>query len=75
LIPTEPVVEEKDPDEVELEKLEKGDPEMVKICNLTLTQLEEFKVLKTFKKFYDLKEISLNNFHYSIQIQFILILL
>jgi len=39
------VVEEKDPDEIELEKLDKGDPEMVKICNSTLSQLEEFKVL------------------------------
>jgi hypothetical protein len=39
--PTEPEI---DPDEAELEKLEKGDPEMLKICNITLIQLEDFKV-------------------------------
>ena len=51
MIPPEPVVEEKDPDEIELEKLDKGDPEMVKICNLTLLQLEEFKVLVVLSTF------------------------
>ena len=37
---------EKDDDEKELEKLERGDPEMIKICNIIMTQLEEFKVGK-----------------------------
>ena len=35
---------EKDDDEKELEKLERGDPEMIKICNIIMNQLEEFKV-------------------------------
>ncbi len=38
------VVEEKDDNEKELEKLEKGDPEMIKICNTIMGQLDEFKV-------------------------------
>jgi len=42
------VVEEKDEDEKELEKLEKGDPEMIKICNTIMTQLDEFKVIKYY---------------------------
>ena len=42
--PTEPVIEEKDEDEKELEKLEKGDPEMIKVCNVIMTQLDDFKV-------------------------------
>ena len=42
--PAEPTEPEIDPDEAELEKLEKGDPEMLKICNITLIQLEDFKV-------------------------------
>lgn len=37
-------MDEKDDEERELEKLEKGDPEMIKICNIIMTQLEEFKV-------------------------------
>jgi hypothetical protein len=37
-------VDEKEEDERELEKLEKGDPEMIKICNVIMTQLEDFKV-------------------------------
>ncbi|CAF0708408.1 unnamed protein product [Brachionus calyciflorus] len=37
------VVEEKDEDEKELEKLERGDPEMLKICNVITNQLDEFK--------------------------------
>lgn len=42
----EPQVEviEKDEDEKELEKLERGDPEMIKICNIIMLQLEDFKV-------------------------------
>ena len=38
-----PLVVEKDEDEKELEKLERGDPEMIKVCNSIMTQLEEFK--------------------------------
>ncbi len=40
----EPDVIEKDDDERELEKLEKSDPEMLRICNVILDQLEKFKV-------------------------------
>ena len=46
--PQPEVVEEKDEDEKELEKLEKGDPEMIKICNTIMTQLDEFKVIKYY---------------------------
>ena len=42
--PAEPVVEEKDEDEKELEKLERGDPEMIKICSTIMGQLDDFKV-------------------------------
>jgi hypothetical protein len=35
---------EKDDDERELEKLEKNDPEMLRICHIILDQLEKFKV-------------------------------
>lgn len=35
---------EKDDDERELEKLEKNDPEMLRICTVILDQLEKFKV-------------------------------
>jgi hypothetical protein len=42
--PVEPAVEEKDDDEKELEKLEKGDPEMIKVCNVIMNQLDDFKV-------------------------------
>lgn len=35
---------EKDEDERELEKLEKQDPEMLRICTTILEQLERFKV-------------------------------
>jgi hypothetical protein len=44
---TEPEVIEKDDDERELEKLEKSDPEMLRICHLILDQLEKFKVRLT----------------------------
>jgi hypothetical protein len=37
-------VNEKDDDERELEKLEKNDPEMLRICTLILEQLDKFKV-------------------------------
>lgn len=43
--PSEPLVDEKDDDEKELEKLERGDPEMIKICNVIMSQLDEFKVM------------------------------
>ncbi len=46
--PKPEVVEEKDEDEKELEKLEKGDPEMIKICNTIMNQLDEFKVINKF---------------------------
>ena len=49
-IPVEPVVEEKDEDEKELEKLEKGDPEMIKICNTIMSQLDDFKVTFNISK-------------------------
>lgn len=49
---TDHVVQEKDEDEKELEKLEKGDPEMIKICNVITNQLDEFKVIKFFFIFY-----------------------
>ena len=40
-----PTVEEaKDPEELEYEKLERGDPEMIKICKTVQIQLEDFKV-------------------------------
>ena len=40
-----PIVEEaKDPEELEYEKLERGDPEMIKICKTVQIQLEDFKV-------------------------------
>lgn len=35
---------EHDNDELELEKLEKNDPEMLRICNTIVDQLESFKV-------------------------------
>lgn len=35
---------DKDDDERELEKLEKNDPEMLRICNVIIDQLEKFKV-------------------------------
>jgi hypothetical protein len=35
---------EKDDDERELEKLEKNDPEMLRICTVILDQLDKFKV-------------------------------
>jgi len=35
---------EKDDDERELEKLEKSDPEMLRICTVILEQLDKFKV-------------------------------
>jgi len=35
---------EKDDDERELEKLEKNDPEMLRICTTILEQLDKFKV-------------------------------
>jgi hypothetical protein len=35
---------EKDDDERELEKLEKNDPEMLRICTIILEQLDKFKV-------------------------------
>ena len=35
---------EKDEDERELDKLEKNDPEMLRICTVILDQLEKFKV-------------------------------
>jgi hypothetical protein len=41
---TSEAVEEKDEDEKELEKLELGDPEMLKVCNTIMNQLEDFKV-------------------------------
>ena len=41
---TEPEMVEKDDDERELEKLEKNDPEMLRICTIILDQLEKFKV-------------------------------
>lgn len=41
---TEPEAAEKDDDERELEKLEKNDPEMLRICTIILDQLEKFKV-------------------------------
>jgi hypothetical protein len=44
----EPVIEEKDEDEKELEKLEKGDPEMIKVCNTIMNQLDDFKVCINF---------------------------
>ena len=44
---TEPEVIEKDDDERELDKLEKSDPEMLRICNIILDQLEKFKVRLT----------------------------
>ena len=40
----EPEVIEKDDDERELEKLEKSDPEMLRICSVILDQLDNFKV-------------------------------
>lgn len=40
----EPEMVEKDDDERELEKLEKSDPEMLRICLIILEQLEKFKV-------------------------------
>lgn len=40
----EPEVVEKDDDERELEKLEKSDPEMLRVCLIILEQLEKFKV-------------------------------
>ena len=40
----EPDLAEKDDDERELEKLEKNDPEMLRICTIILEQLEKFKV-------------------------------
>lgn len=36
--------DDKDDEEKELEKLEKGDPEMIKVCNVIMAQLDEFKV-------------------------------
>ncbi len=35
---------EKDDDERELEKLEKNDPEMLRICTIIIEQLDKFKV-------------------------------
>ncbi len=48
---TEPEVIEKDDDERELEKLEKNDPEMLRICMVILEQVEKFKV--RFKQNFD----------------------
>ncbi len=41
---TETDAAEKDDDERELEKLEKNDPEMLRICTVILDQLDKFKV-------------------------------
>ena len=40
----EPDVIEKDDDERELEKLEKADPEMLRICHVIIEQIDRFKV-------------------------------
>jgi hypothetical protein len=56
--PAEPTEPEIDPDEAELEKLEKGDPEMLKICNITLVQLEDFKVCYNLFKNFKMKFLS-----------------
>ena len=42
--PAEPDVIEKDDDERELEKLEKADPEMLRICHVIIEQIDRFKV-------------------------------
>ena len=56
--PAEPTEPEIDPDEAELEKLEKGDPEILKICNITLVQLEDFKVCYNLFKNFKMKFLS-----------------
>ena len=42
--PAEPDVIEKDDDERELEKLEKADPEMLRICHVIIEHIDRFKV-------------------------------
>jgi hypothetical protein len=57
-----PIAEEvKDPEELEYEKLERGDPEMIKICKTVQTQLEDFKVKSLAYYLLVLRKILIDN--------------